>query len=81
MANQTLAQKVHEDLIAERNAAVAERDHPRIVKLLNTLILLTGSEEENRAIEMPLPTCKHEHIRPDGACADCGTQVFRPLQQ
>lgn len=68
---------IHAALLVEKADAVAHRDSPRTIRILEVLLALTGDESDG-PIAMPLPKCKHEHIDPsNGQCKDCGTQVFQ----
>jgi hypothetical protein len=50
-AYETLVKKVNEKLRAELDDATAHRENPRLVTLLETLVMLTNSEEDNEALE------------------------------
>jgi hypothetical protein len=76
MALKELVKSINSELRAEKADAEGHRESPRLIRLYDTLIRLTNSEEDNAKIDMPVPTCKHEHIGPNGVCKDCGDQVF-----
>lgn len=69
--------QIHDALTTELTDARAHRESPRIIRILECLLSLTG-EETDGPISMPMPKCLHEHIDPKtGKCKDCDAQVFQ----
>ena len=62
------------------------RENPRVVRVLEHLLRLTNSDEQNdemdkatAAREIPAPACKHAHVSgTSGNCEDCGKKIFSP---
>lgn len=79
MAFEDVVKIINRNCRADRDDAIRHRDSPRIIKIMDHLILLTDDEEtQAEALKNAKPACTHEIIGNNGVCKnpECGKQVF-----
>lgn len=77
MNREQLVQEVNTSLKQHREDAANHRENPRLISLMDLLIRLTNSPEDNaeldKANEAAKPKCPHEVVnRKTGKCVACG---------
>jgi hypothetical protein len=76
MAFEDVVKIVNKNLRDEREDAIRHRENPRIIRILDQLVMLSDDPDTQTETLKAIPVCPHENIGINGICKACEKQVF-----
>ena len=67
MAQEKLVESVNANVKALRDDAVGQREHPRLIALMDEMIRLTNSDEDNAALDAAQTAITQDQAQPSDA--------------